>query len=172
MWEEHFKKESALVIEPHFECTKYNHVQALGHCTCTRYWLHTNYGDIQLQNYSKWYFILITKRTKAAIFYKCSPRMSLQHMSCQAGVWVKCLTVVLGGGVNFGQNCILLAPYHGRLDKLRKGYKWAWLVALTDDFDFQKERKNNLLCLQLWNMTLPPLPRKWVKMCGNPFSDP
>ena len=66
---------------------------------------------------------------------------------CQAGGWVKCLTLVFRG-VKFGTKriiCTLRAPYSMPC-KLRKVYEWAWLVALTDGFHFQTEKTSNF-CL-------------------------
>ena len=42
-------------------------------------------------------------------------------------IWDKMVNLHIAGSV--------LWPH-----KLRKAYKWAWLVALTDGFDFQKEK--------------------------------
>ena len=50
-------------------------------------------------------------------------------------------------GAKFGTKwliCILWAAYHGHINSKKK-CKWTWLVALTDVFDFQKEKHQNCI---------------------------
>ena len=111
----------------------YMHCDLLSHCTCTGY-----IDSIQT--------MVIFEAIQSGIPYwrQREPRLQSSrnvppgclYNICQAGGWVKCLTLVFRG-VKFGIKwliCILRASYRACIGKV---CKWAWLVALTDGFDFQ-----------------------------------